>query len=324
MKTSLLSILCLFLSVQSLFAKTWRVNNQSGINANFSSIGAAVGSSTVLAGDTLYIEGTATNYQFTTINKRLVFIGPGYFLSDVGSNAGLQFNGQSAKVNIAIDSLASGSEFYGLSGSIYMNTNADNLKFIRCNINFNPNNVIANSKASEIEFRQCYISVSFVQTLENIKITNCIINNLQLSSVINGLLRNNTVPGPCTINNSYVSNNIFLSSLTLTNCSVKNNLSNANNLPAGNNNKVSIPATNIIVNTGSSDGKYMLTDTSPAKSAGETINGETPDAGAFGTGDPYRLSGIPPIPTIYALQAPSSVPATATVMTVTISTRSNN
>lgn len=324
MRSVLLFLFAALFLHNSIQARTWRLNNQSGISADFTTLSAAFSSSNVMAGDTLYVEGSAINYNFATLTKRLVVIGPGYYLSEAGSNPGLQFNGQSAKVSIAIDSLASGTELYGLQGSVFLNSNADNVKIIRCQVNFNQNNTFPNSKASDIEFRQCFINISFTPTMENVRITNCIIQNLLLSSVINGLIRNNTFPGPCSVINSYVSNNIFLSSVTLTNCSVKNNVSTGNNLPAGNNNKLGIPIANLIVNTGSNDGKYVLTDNSPAKTAGETINGETPDAGAFGTGDPYRLSGIPPIPTIYALQAPSSVPATATVMTVTISTRSNN
>jgi hypothetical protein len=324
MKAFLLLFLSLLSGLSFLHAKVWRVNNQTGISANFTSLGAAFSSSTVLAGDTIYLEGSSSNYSFVTLNKRLVIIGPGYFLSDAGGNLGLQFNTEAAKVSIAVDSLASGSEFHGLQGNIFLNSNADNIKMIRCNIVFNLNSSFANSRAVNIEFRQCYVNISFSGVMENLVVTNCIINGMQTNSLINGLIRNNTVPGPCSVNNSYISNNIFLSSVTFTNCTIKNNLSNANNLPATNNNQVAIPIGTLIINTGSTDGRYMLAASSPARGAGETINGETPDAGAFGTGDPYRLSGIPAIPSIYSLQAPSSVPATATFLTVTLSTRSNN
>jgi hypothetical protein len=43
----------------------------------------------------------------------------------------------------------------------------------------------------------------------------------------------------------------------------------------------------------------------------------------FGGNDPYKVSGIPGIPTIYQLQAPANVPAGGN-LPVTISTRSNN
>jgi hypothetical protein len=107
---------------------------------------------------------------------------------------------------------------------------------------------------------------------------------------------------------------------------VKYNVSNQNNLPdpVVNNNKVNQNAALFFVGGTSADAQYQLGATSPALAAGEPINGVTPDAGAFGTADPYRLSGIPPIPAIYSLTVPASVPATATSMTITFSTRSNN
>jgi len=52
----------------------------------------------------------------------------------------------------------------------------------------------------------------------------------------------------------------------------------------------------------SSDGYYQLDGTSQGIGAG--VNGE--DLGAFGGDDPYVLSGIPSIPAIYYLSAPSS------------------
>jgi hypothetical protein len=149
-----------------------------------------------------------------------------------------------------------------------------------------------------------------------------------MGNVINGLFRNNTlVSSGGTLNNCYVSNNIFSSSsLTFTNSLVKYNVSNQNNLPdpVVNNNKVNQNAALFFVGGASADAQYQLGATSPALAAGEPINGVTPDAGAFGTADPYRLSGIPPIPAIYSLTVPASVPATATSMTITFSTRSNN
>ncbi len=67
------------------------------------------------------------------------------------------------------------------------------------------------------------------------------------------------------------------------------------------------------------DGKFRLKPGSPAIGAG--IDGV--DLGIFGGPNPYKLSGIPSIPTIYKLEA-SSLNATTNPFTVTFSTRSNN
>jgi hypothetical protein len=163
---------------------------------------------------------------------------------------------------------------------------------------------------------------------ENLQITNCIITNtVNIPGIINGLFRNNITLAAVTLSNTYITNNYlgnFSFSLTFVNCTVKYNISPNNNLPAGNGNQVNVPMTNVFTSTGSSDARYQLKAGSPAIAAGEPINGVTPDIGPFGTPDPYRLSGIPPIPTIYALSVPTSVPSSATTMTITVSTRSNN
>jgi len=317
----------------TVHAKVWRVNNNAGVNANFTSLTTAVGNVSVVNGDTLYIEGSPTSYDAITLTKRLVIIGSGYFLSGTGSNAGLQFNGNTSTLgNITVDSLSSGSTFVGVTITAFMNSNVDNISFIRCNVNLQQFNQIANSYAiSNLLVKQCkaYISLNTFK-LENPQVINCIFSGsqAQMANVINGLFRNNTlVSSGGTLNNCYVSNNILSStSITFTNCLVKYNISTLNNLPdpVANNNKVSQNGALFFVGGASADGQFQLGATSPALAAGEPINGVTPDAGAFGTADPYRLSGIPPIPTIYSLNVPATVPSTATTMTITFSTRSNN
>jgi hypothetical protein len=141
------------------------------------------------------------------------------------------------------------------------------------------------------------------------------------------LFRNNSLNySNISFDNAYIANCIFSnSSVYSTNTAIKHNLATDgmfSGTPDANNNKGYVSG--IHVTTGTPDGSYQLSATSPAKNYGEPINGETPDCGAFGTADPYRLSGIPPIPTIYSLQAPASIPSNATTMSITISTRSNN
>jgi hypothetical protein len=314
-------------------AKVWRVNNNAGVNANFTTMASAVANAAVGNGDTLYIEGSATNYDGINLSKRLVIIGAGYSLSGAGANAGLQANpNPSVASSIYLDSLASGSTFVGLTLTAYLNSNVDNITFVRCSLSLQQHNIIPNSYAiSNLLVKQCkaYIALNTFK-LENPQVINCLFisSQAQLGNCINGLFRNNTfVTSGGTLNNCYVSNNILSSTtFTFTNCLVKYNVSTFNNLPDPviNNNKINQNGALFFIGGASADGQYQLGATSPALAAGEPINGITPDAGAFGTADPYRLSGIPPIPTIYSLNVPASVPATATSMTITFSTRSNN
>lgn len=317
------------LAMSSVDAKVWRVNNTTGVVADFVQLSTAVASPAVLDGDTIHVEGSSTVYNGAAIKKRLVIIGPGYHLGGTGSNAGLQYHDQVAYINgLVLDSLGSGSVVMGLSGYMYLQTGADNYTITRNNIDLYAEN--AGQKASNIKITQNQIDVRLSAiAFENLEFTNNIINNnclLASLSNTNVLFRNNTiVSAVANVTNAYVSNNIFLSTVNLVNCTIRYNIaSGLNTLPAGNNNQNNKPVATVILNTGSNDGKFQLAPGSPAIAAGEPINGITPDCGAFGTADPYRLSGIAPIPTIYSLTVPASVPSSATSMTVTVSTRSNN
>lgn len=310
-------------------AKVWKVSNVTGAGANFTQISLAAENAAVLPGDTLYVEGSTDTYWGLDLKKRLTIIGPGYFLSGANGNAGLQYSGLTSEVTIYIDSLASGTIITGMSGSAYLYSDVDNVTLTRNKFNIYSYGAKAKAKASNIKINKNYGLISAAIVFENLEcINNIIVSSCSINSIenINGLFRNNCVDyyNP-SISGAYVSNNIFTSSsLTLFNCTTKYNIASGNVLPAGNNNRNSIPAASVYINTGSTDGSYRLLTNSPAKASGEPINGVTPDCGAFGTADPYRLSGIPAIPTIYDLNVPASVPSTASSMTVTISTRSNN
>lgn len=319
---------CVLLISRPAEAKVWRVNNTAGISADFKEITTAIASNLVLAGDTLYIEGTAVAYTPTTLNKKLTLIGAGYLLSGTGANTGLQAMGLSSRIGtMYLDSLGSGSTFIGLSGTFFCYSSTDDITFTRCEISMQVYSTLANTKMANYVINKCFgvISLPGMQ-LENCRITNCIFTGgVDISRAVNGLIRNNVFASTASISNSYICNNIFLGTVTSLSSTVKYNIaSGASTLPAGNNNQNGILATAIFESTGSADGKYMLKSGSPAIGAGEPINGITPDIGAFGTADPYRLSGIPAIPTIYSLTVPTSVPSSATSMNITFSTRSNN
>lgn len=333
MKTIWTSLQVLIISLclsQPVSAKIWRLNNNVGIVADFTTFSAAVNSALVQEGDTLYIEPSATVYTGAPVQKRLVIIGAGYLLSE---NPGLQYNGNDSRLSsITIDSLASGSTFLGIrTNLVYCNSNADNVTFSRCYVSFTTNNNFANSRMSNWVINKCYVvAFSFSNAnyfFENLQFTNNIMTQaFNLASSDNGLVRNNLFTNTFTANNCYITNNIWASlfSPNFINCTVKHNISTTNNLPAGNNNMVSVPQATLFTLTGSSDARYQLAAGSPAIGAGEPIGGVIPDCGPFGTPDPYRISGIAPVPTIYELQVPSAIPSSATTMTVTVSTRSNN
>lgn len=315
----------------SAFAKVWRINNNAGVSADFTNVNTAIANTSVHNGDTLYVEPSAVSYAGGTLNKRLVIIGAGYFLSE---NTGLQASTNDSFIgSFTLDSLCSGSVIMGIRISqVFVNSTVDNMLWTRCAVSFTTNNSVPNSRMSNWVINKCHLnSFSFnspAYPFENLQITNCIVTGvINLAANVNCLIRNNVINSSLDLVNTYFSNNILTSAGTnsFINCTIKHNIATSSNgLPAGNNNQNGVAATTIFVTGGTTDGRWRLRAGSPAIAAGETIGGITPDLGAYGTDDPYRISGIPPIPAIYSLTVPSSIPSTATSMNITVSTRSNN
>ena len=70
----------LLLAAPTTQAKIWRVNNNGGINASYASAQAAQDAAITVAGDTRHLEASQANYGSLRATKRLIIIGPGYFL----------------------------------------------------------------------------------------------------------------------------------------------------------------------------------------------------------------------------------------------------
>lgn len=330
--------------LSTLQAKVWRVNNTANSRPDFISLQAAVANASVVNDDTVYIEGSVTPYNTSfTMNKRLVVISTGYFLSGASGNTGLQANSNTALEHSAIflDSLASGSKFIGFaqgaSGFFYINPGTDNVTLERSQVQlyFSGGASSTFNRVSNWTINKCYITywqwpAAFYA--ENLSLTNCIVtgtNQIAPGNFISALVRNNLFNNiPVNFGNTYFSNNILLNPTTvdISLSTVKNCIATGNSLPAGSGNQNSVPLNSIVVgfSGNSTDGQFQLKAGSPALGAGETVSGVTLDCGPFGTSDPYRLSGIPPIPTIYSLTVPVSVPSSNTSMTITVSARSNN
>lgn len=326
-------------------AKVWRINNNAGVTADFVTGALALASVNVVDDDTLYFEGSAINYAGFTLSKRLVIIGTGYFISGANSNSGLQANNYSSNFGsaaILFDSTSSGSTIIGLENFQFdigptLGSATDNITLTRCRIYIIGQyyGSTVNTKMAGWKINKCYLEtgISFGgvnDVLQNWEVTNNIFSgNINMSNTknLNNLLRNNVFRGVIDIYSAYFANNLITNTtFTTVNVTIKNNISSGTNLPAGNGNLNSQSDATVFQGLAgnSTDGQWRLKAGSTAISAGETVNTITPDCGAYGTADPYRLSGIPPIPTIYLLAVPASVASNATSMPVTISTKSNN
>ncbi len=348
MSTLLLVLSALFLSLQTQ-AKVWRINNTPGVNANFTTVVAALASASVVNDDTLYVEGSSTNYAGFNLNKRLVIIGTGYFLSGANSNAGLQANTNSSDFGggyIIFDSTASGSVLLGLD-NFYMaigpvlGSATDNITITRCLFGGLGTyyGISPNTKMAGWKINKNYINGQLgTNTLvyQDWDISNNIFTGaIDFSNTgnTNIVVRNNVFRTTITLYNTYFANNILGSGgFNVINVTAKNNI--AIGAPTGftpyvgTNNNVNNQTDAVVFQglTGNStDGQWRLKAGSPAIGAGLTIGAViSPDCGAFGGPDPYKLSGIPNIPTIYSLTVPASIPAGTATMNITVSTKNNN
>jgi hypothetical protein len=324
-------------------AKVWRVNNTVGINANFNSLSTAISNASVLAGDTIYVEGSATSYGTITVSKALTIIGPGYNLTSTFWPQPIQYNTQVAELD-AITINAANTSIAGLfiSGQVTIGP-ANNASVSRCYVN---GNILISGNTgvlSGVRITQNWVYNNIQRGASSFATSDLVITNnhvflhFLLTASCTGIVEynnfnlRNTAGYGVNLGNAIVSfrNNIircatgiFVNAGT---SAVSNNIAEANILPAGNGNQNSIPMTgnNMFVNALSpftdTDANYQLSASSPAKTAGV---GSTP-IGAYGGLIPYVRSGIPAIPTVYGYTIPVGIITSPTV-TVTFSSRTNN
>lgn len=318
------------------FAKIWIVDSNPGSTAkDFTNLQAAHDGAA--AGDTLYLIGSPINYITTkvSVTKRLVIIGPGFFLNE---NVDTQANVLSAFIDNTTPGVCEELEFApGSEGSVlmgvkilgYMVINADNILIRRNHFKqeylCEKSTVIING--SNVLFNQNFVEgspgaspstgiVFITAGKSGVMVGNNYLHHacsgcgggaiaLNSASTSSVEVFNNIFYGGIIVFNATVQNNLFRTSntMTFTSSVVRNNSASAGVfLPAGNNNESNVDGfSTAFVGTGSTDGRWQLTATSIFKGTG--VGGV--DRGMFGGVEPYILSGIPPIPTIYSLTAPA-------------------
>ncbi len=327
--TTFVLVFALFTSVSS-FAKIWRVNN-TGNPGDFTTIQNAHNDANVLAGDTLHIEPSVVSYGALTMTKKLIILGPGYFLLQNPNN---QFHNLSAKVHgISFNGGSSGSVIAGLEITTTIYIRVNQIAILRCNFNGQAININhnGNSALNNILINGNY-SVTLNDNYNSYVVTNLLISNnyikgLDYGGNVSATLDNNIfhdiTGNALKISNSVLKNNIlynYSGAFQFTNCSFYNNLDTLSNVPVGNGNLRAVSMSTVFVGGAgtSTDGQWVLSENSPAKGAGV----EGIDCGIFGGSNPYKLSGLPAIPSIYFLNVPAS--SNGNNLQVTVSIKSNN
>lgn len=337
----------LSLGNQSVQARSWRIHSNANVKPDFTSINAAMGSSNVLPGDTLYLEpGCVLNSQ--TINKKVVIIGPGYRFTD-GTSSPANLNGDT-KIN------GSGVKIEGccISNLAPVNLKCSDLTVERCEI------TVLSHDGQNSTYRSClitgtdpnYYKINFKNSSGTI-VSNCIFLNI-VRGLSSGQFTNNIIVASSTsekgvlqeITNSIISNNIIINKRTDYTLDAnqnplfyKNYTIETNTLGSGNtitNNVLSTDAehafndypnnkfigatpADIFVMEGIGEEIYRLKEGSPA--IGYGTGGY--DCGVFSGAFPYVLSGRPRyIPYIYDAVIPNQ--PTDGKLNVTLKIKSQN
>ncbi|MCX6250345.1 MAG: hypothetical protein NTX61_06295 [Bacteroidetes bacterium] len=317
MKTLKVLILALFaffcLSMSTTYSKIWRVNNRSGIVADFTTAQAAHDGAS--AGDSIFLEPSPTGYGNITLTKKLIIIGTGYFL-DQNPETQWKINWPAKLGTVQFSSTPSSTSAYsqlmGVTCNGALTVNVPNITIRRIYLNGSTYLSYVTDTISNINFKENYCIGSLhiepqthdIVIQNNIFVLNLPSYFLQISGSVayNGLFMNNILmlgnypANTLDIDNFIIQNNIMSEGYFYPSNSIYSfNISNGTVFGNQNGNQQNVNMNTVFLFTGSTDGQYQLKEGSPAIGAG--AGGV--DCGAFGGPNPYLLSGMPPIPAIY-------------------------
>ena len=295
------------------------------------------------ANDIIYLEPSDISYGNLNCVRPLTIIGNGYFLDQ---NPALQLDKRESLVgSINFANGSAGSRITGcVPTTIYAGTS--NLTIERNHITSQVyiayNSSIGSVAASNIIFRQNYLDNQFyfyqggaTAAVSNVNVTNNYIgqgistpsgqyvnmSSILISNNVIGTLAGTSGAG-IQVDNSVIKNNVLTTTTTSSvftprNNAYSNNISGNTAFGTANGNQQNIAPSAIFVGgTASTDGAFVLRTGSPAIGTGES----GADVGMFGGTLPYRIAGIPNVPSIYQFNQAVS----GNSLNGTISTRSNN
>jgi hypothetical protein len=341
---ALSTLLCTIFNT-SVKAKIWRVNNNLNVATDFTNTQACMASASVLNGDTIHIEASATAYQNFNVSKKLTIIGVGYYLTEIApfvANPKTQANTNicyaayiefvpgskgSTISGISTNNMYLEDSFItvqrcNLSGAVNVNTNGFNTyaDTIRQNVlnggitSYNNDNTKAENLIIYNNIFTGFYCINFPSnTINNNNgyfINNICTNSTSYFTCINFTFQNNIFYNPNF--NTYLSSNVYY------NCLSTNAI-----LGTANGNQQNVNLDDIFVGWSSaagysSDGRFALKSGSSAIGAG-VLNGGSIDCGIYGGPAPYVLSGMPSIPSIYTFISPATVASGTTTMNISVS-----
>ena len=286
-------------------AASWRINNNANRKAHFTDINAAMSSTDVVDGDTLYIDPGCNITGKQNVTKLVTIIGPGYFFTDAKDEA---------TISGTLYLKAANTKMTGVQTTALVYLGAKNIVLERCKLG----GVRSDGSAPYATIRQCFFQDANVSGQGNTSVNtaywtieDCIIirssgwdpiANLYYPTIRNNYLRSDyqDSAGLAYINNGTVVNNIFLHTKNMSNggrpysvtdCVITNNVfhcdiqsSYPDNVFISTNNEDAVFALE-----GSNDQLYQLKEGSPACGAAADGGNCGPSGGLF----PYVCSGFP-------------------------------
>ncbi len=328
----ILQVVCMaFFMIVNGYSAKWRVNKNTAMDADFHTLRGAFDSSYVQANDTLYLEGAGGTYGSVNLYKPLVIIGPGYLLGENNTNGASIAPARITEIDFET----------GTAGSVIMGCTIDKLDLFDNSIVVKRNRikriymqvdglsdiyVIQNFIYSENDYECIFLR----NNSSNILIKNNFIKNdrsntylaIEMESNAGAEIINNVIDGHIQIYNSVVQNNIMVDdTIRGTGNTFSHNISHRD-FPSGTDNQEFVDMSTVFDTTcatcNTTDGKWQILGGSVAEGAG--VNGE--DCGMYGGLEPYKLSGIPNIPSVYFFNAATTGSATEG-LSISIKARSN-
>jgi len=296
-------------------AAVLRVNNQESAGAPYLDLQIAINEAS--AGDTIYVEGSAVDYESSvssdyTVDKKLHIIGPGYLLGQ--NDSLLQFREEATIGDYFIFSTgAEGSIIEGLHFDDQVRANTSNIIIRNNRIDANAYIGINSNECTDILYLQNHLTSLYVYrggdgVIKNNIVSGTITNTSDAGSelqIVNNTFTTSSTSDAIKVNGSYVVNNIMAGTIMNgTSNTLENNFTSAEDY-----------LTNFVgPEKGDSDSKWQLLETSKFY-AGATDGGQ---CGAFGGATPYRLSGLPnSVPQIYKIES-SGTATESTGLSVTL------
>jgi hypothetical protein len=325
MKTECL-ILAGLLVTGNAIAATWTVDTNPSRPADFRTLQAANDAETVAPGDVLQLMPSTLSYGDLVLSKRLTLIGPGYLLN------------QNLPFSVAAPSAMTGGIDFSAGSDGSLITGCDivgSIRFLTAGLAF-PNYITIKRNFIQGNVSNEYAASSDVQILQN-HITGGLW--MHYNSGSSGLLVRGNYVGASMMfhsagNSGIISHNTTSSTLSVGgNCTAENNLAASTIGGYGNamirNCWGSTTFTNAgtptfincdvwyseysysfagqFVGTGTLDARWQLKADAWVK--GKGLGGVDP--GHFAGPEPYVLSGLPAVPLVKGILAPSSASATS-------------